>query len=692
MITSLSRVSHFVALGGPKRVHRRELSTIIPCKRQSVKHQHAFMMTCSCGIGSSPADHKHFHKRCGKSVNFSWESKMHAVSENLPIGVLSVSMSVLASFGTGFLTPSQINVLVGTVFTLVGIPSVSNFFLSILRTHHKVKTVLDVHSLMTLSALAALATGQGAEGAFLLSLFQLAHAIQHRIVTKAKRDVNQLADLVPDTAHVIGGDGQVESVDCHSVGVGSFILVRPGSVCPIDGRLAKPHTVAVQLAHLTGEAASVEKRAGDGIPAGAVNTATYPIQIETTHLASMSTLQRIVDLAQSAAKSRPKIASWINEVAPKYASAVLAGTASIAVAGPIFFGLTWTVSGFKALSFLVAASPCALLVASPVAQAAAVSTCSRRGIILSGGAQALDRFATAKSVAVDKTGTLTEGRMRVASIETVHGDEKICLHLGAVLGRFGSSHPVSQGIGRELPWDTPCRLVPMSVKETPGESVSGTVVDQSTGTEYPVSISRSVVGKSLTTIRAGEHECIVSLEDRVRPGIERSIQRSELPIFMLTGDSDENAMHVAEKIGLGSDHVFSALSPEDKAQIVSRKLSCPVMVGDGVNDAPALAGAKAGGVAVAPSATSESIQSAAVSVADAVVLADERTDPLDSVLFLIKKAKQTSRIVNMNLGLAVSGMVGTAIAVTVGGCPLWLAVLLHEGSTVLVVLNSLRNL
>jgi len=685
----------------------RELSTLVSEKNHKHHHHHrdhktrhahqnGFMMTCSCGIGSSPADHDQLHDEPKPKSEFF--NALHATTERIhssvPVGVISVSAAVIAS-----LFPVASFPLVAGVFTFIGLPAVFHLISKLTSSSHPIKALLDVHSLMTLSAFAALAIGQGPEGAFLLALFQLAHAIQHRIVLRAKKDVNRLADLVPDTVQVISGDGHLDTIDSGLVSVGSHVLVRPNAVIPIDGRLVKPAAISVLLAHLTGEAEAVEKICGDIIPAGAVNFSQIAIQIETTNTAVQSTLQRIVGLAEAAAKSRPKVGSWISETAPKYSSVVLAGTASIALCGPLFFQWTMAASVYKALSFLVAASPCALLVASPVAQAAAVSACSRRGIVLSGGAKALERFATAGTVCVDKTGTITEGRMHVVDIESVKGDKNVCVKLGAVLGRFGSTHPVSQGIGRHIT-GTDLKLVPLSVIETPGISVSGSVFDKSENREWQVVISKYAsseggVSKSRISVHSAdseEHECIVSLEDRVRSGVVESIKNSKIPIFMLTGDNSASALRVADEIGLEKERVFSQLSPEMKAHIVTAKFQNAVMVGDGVNDAPALAAAKAGGVAVAPSASSESIQSAAVSVADAVVVADERSNPVEAVSFLIEKSKQTSSVIKSNVGIALLGMMGTVAAVMFGNVPLWLAVLVHEGSTELVVLNSLRNL
>ena len=657
---------------------------------------------CLCGFSTS--SHK---ERMDRPPLPRVISRVHTVTErlheNLPLAVASVSASLLASV-PGLLPVVVAKTLVLGVYLGVGVPAVLHSVVAGLGSRQRaVKAILDVHSLMTLSAIAALVIGKATEGAFLLGLFQLAHAVQHRIIRRARKDVNRLADLVPDSVQVIRSDGSIASEMCSRISVGTRILVRPGSVCPIDGILAS-NSATVQLSHLTGEPANIEKASGTDIPAGAVNVSRHSMEVVTTRPASQSTLQRIVELAESAAVSRPKVASFIEDLAPRYSSAVLVGTGTLALAGPAVFGWTVTASLYTALSFLVAASPCALLVAAPVAQAAAVSACSRRGIVLSGGAAALERFATAQSIAVDKTGTLTEGKMHVVDIERVTGDSESAMEVAAVLARHGSTHPVSQGIARTvIDGKSRYRLITDSVTETAGESVCGSVLDTDDDVEWLVVISRytdpasTYAGQSMSQIRVSSthnevHECIVRLEDEIRPGAREALAQASLPVYMLTGDNRESALMVAGKIGLDSGRVFAGMTPEDKARMV-RQLSHAVMVGDGVNDAPALAAAPAGGVSVAASSSGDAIRSAAVSVADAVVMGDPHSSsPLHSVNFLIAKSKQTDRIVKTNVGIALTGMVGTALAVVAGGCPLWLAVVLHEGSTVVVVLNSLRNL
>ncbi len=694
MITGLTRISPlmFRARSG---VRVRELSTIVVGGRTPSGHKHhrrpEFMMTCSCGIGSSPADHDRLHHHPPVS-RFPLIEEVH---DSVAVGAISVSAAIVAA-----LVPSVATPLVAGVFVLVGIPSVVRL-LSHSLTWSK---FLDVHALMTLSAIAALLIGQGPEGAFLLSLFQFAHAIQHRMVARAKKDVHRLADVVPDSVQQIvrdpDGKDVVKTVDSMEVPVGSIILVRPNSVVPIDGKIIKARlsdstrpAVYVQLAHLTGEPVAVEKFIDDFVPAGAVNSSNFPIEIQTTQLATSSTLQRIVALAETASRSRPRIGSWISEVAPKYSSAVLAGTACIGLCGPIFFKWTVSASLYKALSFLVAASPCALLVASPVAQAAAVSACSKRGIVLSGGAHALERFSSADSIALDKTGTITEGRLDV--VETSGAKKDLCLLLGGILGKHGSTHPISQAIGRSVSTehDSAWRLDPMSVEEIPGERVSGTVRNLETGTQWTVSISKaeeSSTTAAIITIRSSGEEfaCTVSLQDKVRLGVAESIAKSPLPIYMLTGDNEKAALQVASLVGIPWDRVHAHLSPEGKAQFVTSRSI--VMVGDGINDAPALASAKSGGIAIF---SSNLVGSSAIAMGDAVVIANNSgSNVVESALFLVSKSKQTESVIKSNIGLAIAGMLGTAAAVMVGNIPLWLAVVVHEGSTVLVVLNSLRNL
>lgn len=670
------------------------------------------------------------------------------ISSNVPIAVTSIAIAAAPVLVDVPESISQISL--GSVYIGVGIPSVLHNFLGVYKNGgHTIKAFLDMHTMMSLSAFSALAIGKGVEGAFLLGLFQLAHAVEHHTVSRAAKDVNNLATLVPEKAQVVVaaesssvGEVVVEETKCSDVSVGSVVLVRPHSVCPLDGILLS-ETASVNVAHITGESASVSKRTGGVIPAGAVNASSHAIQIKTTKSADQSTLQRIVALAQHAAHTRPRIASMFETYTPYYTASVLLGTAGIGASSVLVMGSPIGEALYTSLSFLVAASPCALLVASPVAQAAAVSACSRHGIVLSGGVAALERFATARTIALDKTGTITEGRMKVSEVHMMKEDpdkghgEGFIFQLASTLARHGSRHPVSQAIAREAAArnrvksqrsETNCGTgVPLkdndfvlevaSVQELPGKGVTGVVKEAATGKEWEVDIGRynskrdgemsglSHLEGSITIIRASEVvdsasaspieiQCAVSMADSVRQGVKESLRKSLLPAVMLTGDNRATALAIGKLIGMSPESIFSELTPEDKAEKVV-SLENVLMVGDGINDAPALSAATAGGVAVASSSNGDSIQSAAVSVADAVILSSEKgatTNPIEAVNFLVKKSVQTQSIVRQNVGIALVSIVGTASMVVVHGCPLWMAVLFHEGSTVLVVLNGLRNL
>jgi cation transport ATPase len=272
-----------------------------------------------------------------------------------------------------------------------------------------------------------------------------------------------------------------------------------------------------------------------------------------------------------------------------------------------------------------------------------------------------------------------------------------CLLAGAALAAGGSNHPVSQAIATKHVAGT-YLLRPESLVEIPGESIKGCVHNLADAdAEYQIIISRpsaiqGIGPSSKISMKSINMEmaCIVELEDKIRPGVTDAIKQSTIPLYMLTGDNRESALKIASGIGLDPSGVFAGLRPDDKAKIIY-KLPMAMMVGDGVNDAPALAAAPAGGVSIASSSHSESIQTAAVAVADAVVLTSPSTNPIDAVSFLVTKSRATDKIVKQNIAIGFAGMIGTVSAVLGGGCPLWLAVLLHEGSTVLVVLNSLRN-
>ena len=716
------------------------------------------------------------------------------ISTNIPISVLSILAATLPSVID---IPSVISqALLGGVYICVGVPSIVHNLLEARGSRdNALRVATDVHTLMTLSAFSALAIDKAAEGAFLLGLFQLAHAVEHCTVASAARDVDGLARLVPDMAQVVMDpppsspcpspsslDGPlIQNMKCTAVPVGSIVLIRPHSICPLDGVLLTD-TATVNVSHITGESAGINKMAGGAIPAGAINVSSHAILIQTTKTSQQSALQRIVFLAQSAARSRPGVATLFDTYMPYYTTAVLGTTTAIGVTSTAFLGLPSADAVYHALTFLVASSPCALLVSSPVAMAAAVSSCSRRGIVLSGGGRVLERFATARTLALDKTGTITKGHLVLSGIHMLsgkptpshdntppapttphpdsesptsspdmcrnnnndmeHENDKFLLQLASALATHGSRHPVSQAIARSGAGMNTSRgalhesefiLVVDSVKETPGKGVEGVVKHIPAGTEWKVVIGRYCgdgeaikqlpLEGSLTHIRAcrltttstcnisspppAVLECVVSMSDTVRVGIKESLRNCQVPTVMLTGDNHATAMAIGSAVGMKSTQVFSELTPEDKAAKVA-SLDQVLMVGDGVNDAPALAAAPAGGVAVASPSSGDSIHSAAVSVADAVILLpDEGTEssnsgsdsdsirtrnPVEAANFLILKSKQTRRIVKQNVGIALVSIVGTAGMVVVHGCPLWIAVLFHEGSTVLVVLNGLRNL
>jgi cation transport ATPase len=318
---------------------------------------------------------------------------------------------------------------------------------------------------------------------------------------------------------------------------------------------------------------------------------------------------------------------------------------------------------------------------------------------LSGGAQAFARFAKAQSIGLDKTGTVTEGRLVIGRVYSEDGGEDNedldkCLCIGAALASAGSTHPVSQAIAaKHVPGKY--QLIPETLVEIPGESVSGVVVDNQVRWEVmisrPTCISMGHGSPSLSkiSIKSGnfQYACIVELEDKIRPGITEAIKKSQIPVYMLTGDNRASVLRVASAIGLDPSRVFADLKPDEKAKIILQ-LPTAMMVGDGINDTPALASAPAGGVSLATSTDSHSIQTASVAVADAVILTT--TNPVSAVNYLISASQRTETIIQQNIGIGMAGMIGTVGAVLIGGCPLWLAVLLHEGSTVVVVLNSLR--
>lgn len=605
---------------------------------------------------------------------------------------------LMASFGLSFfpeLRPASYICLL-FVYFLTGIPSLIHavYDISVLN--------INIDVLMTLAAFSSVFIGGALEGGLLLVLFAISGSMEEMVASRAKGAISALKELSPKKALVVGEGGELIERAVQDVKVGSLILVRAGEVIPLDGVVVEGGSL-VDLVHLTGEAKPFPKKIGDEVPAGG-RTTDGALTLKVLHGNTQSTLAKIIQLVTEAQEARPKLQRTFDRLSSGYAMTIISLAAFFALSFPLIFQIPFLGregSIYRALAFLIAASPCALIIAIPTAYLSAISSCAKKGILLKGGV-ALDALASCTQMAFDKTGTLTTGQLNLIDVNPLDKGTPIdeAIKVAAGLER-GAKHPIAQAI---VDWAKEKGVEHAKIDEfkmAPGYGVEGLYK----GT--PVFIGNpdyllakrpklyDLLQKELEEIRIrgevnallliGDKLFLFRFADQLRGGVKPLLEKLKakgLKLFMLTGDHHESAKRVAEELGF--DHYFADLKPEDKLYRVSRlsESGNTAMVGDGINDAPAMARAQVG------IAMGKVGSASAMEASDMVLLHDN----LNLMNWLVAKARATRRIVLENLTLASMAIVIASTPALAGLIPLWLAVVLHEGGTVLVGLNALRLL
>lgn len=583
----------------------------------------------------------------------------------------SAAACLFFSFAFSFISPPISYFFLSLVYFLSGVPAL----IASLNDLKNLEINIDV--LMTLAAFLALAIDSGLEGALLLVLFELSHGMEHSVSNKARSALHNLNHIAPKFAHMISKEGLQYEKSVREIQVGEKVLVKHGEIVPLDGKVIEGIS-SVNLVHLTGESLPVSKTVGDPIPAGARNLeAAVVIEVERT--SSDSTLSRIIRLITEAQEAKPRLQHFLDQFGHHYATTIIVLTFLFAIGLPFFASMTYfghEGSLYRSLAFLIAASPCALIIATPTAYLSAISASARKGILLKGGIT-LDALASCTIIAFDKTGTLTTGDLECTStdcpdraLSVAYGLERHVVHpIATSICKLAISKNIS-----------PTEIT--SFRSIPGLGVEGIVAGKRVAIGRPEYLGVETDEEGvLAALLFEEKTYLFRFSDQVRKEIPHLIRSIPLRTVMLTGDNLRNAQNVARLLGIHEVH--ANLKPEDKldkvAQLSEQGLA---MVGDGMNDAPALARATVGiSMGRIGSAT-------AVDASDVVLLNDD----LHLLTWLFKKSKQTLRIVKQNLTLALGVILLATIPALLGLVPLWLAVILHEGGTVLVGLNSLRLL
>jgi Zn2+/Cd2+-exporting ATPase len=559
---------------------------------------------------------------------------------------------------------------------------------------------LDIDLLMVLAALAAAAVGEARDGAILLFLFSLAGTLEDYAMGRTKRAVDALLQLRPDVAtrRLPGGDSEQVPVD--ALRQGDIVLVNPGERLPADGRVVEGSS-AIDQAAITGESVPVDRAEGDEVFAATVN-GHGALAIEVTKLAGESTVARMIELVTEARAQRSpsqRIGEWFGR---RYTVLVLAGSV-LAFVVLLVLGRDASSALYTTATLLVAASPCAVVISVPSAVLSALAAAARGGVLFKGGG-ALETLGKSTLIAFDKTGTLTLGRPAVTDVIASDGDAAALLALASAI-EARSEHPIARailseasrrGIEAESAEDTTA-LPGQGIRARLGDRPvwAGThVLMEERGLSLPTSLRSAYAAlerRGATLVLVGDAEAVhgvIAVADTVRPSAASAVARLRATGFqhvaMLTGDNRGVAHAVAEQVGIAPEDVYADLLPEDKLDIVARlrRRGLVAYVGDGVNDAAALARADVG---IAMGAAGSDV---AIETADVALLADD----LGRLEAAYRLSRRANRIVRQNLVFALGAMIVLVGFTLFGNLPLPLAVVGHEGGTLVVVANGLRLL
>ena len=559
----------------------------------------------------------------------------------------------------------------------------------------------DTDVLMLAAAAGAAILGEWAEGAFLLFLFSLGHAGEHYALDRARDAVNALGKLMPKTARVKRGDEIVE-IPVAQVRIGDIVVVRPGDRIPVDGEVVSG-AGSVDQSPITGESVPVPKASGDEVFAGTINQEAA-LDIRVTKLARDNTLNRVMQMVAEAQSQQSPTQRFTQRFTAKFVPAVLIFVALVIVVPPLVGWMTWEESFYRGMLLLVASSPCALAIGTPATVLAGIAQAARSGVLIKGGVH-LENLGMVKVMAFDKTGTLTQGKFQITDIIPLNGvSPDDALSLAAAVEQQ-SNHPLARAVveaaqARRL--DPPLAA---DVENLAGKGLRSLVDGKPVLVGSPALIQEAngrvwnedmaallneleAQGKTTIWVQAdGRIIGVLALADTPRPGVRGVMERLRKlgiqRLVMLTGDHERAAQKIAREVGVTD--VRAELLPEDKLraiQALEAEFGPVAMVGDGVNDAPALATATVG-VAMGAAGTAVALETA-----DVALMADDLTQ----LPFAVGLSRASRRIIVQNLAVSL-GVIFLLIGASVAGVvALSGAVLLHEGSTIIVVLNALRLL
>ena len=560
---------------------------------------------------------------------------------------------------------------------------------------------LGINALMAVAVTGAFLIGQWPEAAMVMALYAIAEWIEAKAVDRARNAIKGLLDLTPPTALVRQPGGAWAPMPVAAVPLNAQVRLKPGERVPLDGVVTEGYS-AINQAPITGESIPVDKSPGDAVFAGSINT-SGELQLRVTALATHSTLARIIHAVEQAQGTRAPTQRFVDRFAAVYTPAVFAIAVAVAVLTPVLAGLTWQESVYKALVLLVIACPCALVLSTPVTVVSGLSAAARRGILIKGGTY-LENARRLKAVALDKTGTLTEGKPRLVDWRVWgEGDKAQAQHLAASLA-VRSDHPVSQAIAAGLMGAGLAGAASdvLDFQALPGRGVTGTVHGVSlrlgnhrwmhdSGLCSPAleaELARhEQQGRSVTVLADSTRVLAVfAVADTLKPSAVQAVADLKalgVTAVMLTGDNSATAQAIAAQVGIMDAR--GDLLPEEKLaaiQSLQQRYGPTGMAGDGINDAPALAQADIG------FAMGGAGSDTAMEAADVVIMDDN----LQRVAETVRLSRRTHTVLWQNIALALGIKSVFLLLAVFGTATMWMAVFADMGASLLVIGNGLRLL
>lgn len=556
----------------------------------------------------------------------------------------------------------------------------------------------DMNFLMLVAACGGIAIGEWVEGTAIVILFAIAELIEDATINRSKGAIRALIKLAPQTASIIK-NGKITEIPVEQVNLGDHILVRPGFTIPVDGEIIDGIS-SVNQASITGESLPIPRMRGDRVLATSIN-GDGALTVKVISIPGDTTFDRIIRLVEQAQKERPRVQTFIERFARIYTPSVIGIAIMIASIPPLFFGAEWGVWIYRSLAMLLISCPCAFVISTPVTVASALTGAARRGVLIKGGTH-LDMIRRAAVFALDKTGTVTDGELAINEIHTVNARTPDEVVSTAASVEAHSEHPIARAISQYADMKEVSYIHPTHFVSYPGRGASAHVGDEKifvgnhelfeeTGicdeTIHPVLDKITLRGQTPVMIGSERQiNGILTVSDKLRDhtaDVVRRLSNSGARIFLLTGDNRAAAAIIGKAAGI--EEIYADLLPEQKVSTIKNlraRFGSVVMVGDGVNDAPALAAADVG-IAMGGIGSD-----AALETADIVLMSDR----IDRLPWLLRLSQKTHRIILANILAAIGIKLAFLGMAAAGHATLWMAITADMGVSLLVIFNGLRAL